>query len=246
MRLAGKVALVTGAGQGIGRSIARLFAEEGATVVAIDLDLAAAEATLSTVPAAQRCAARKVDVSSSAAVAALFAEAVELHGRVDIVVNNAGVGAVDTLAQTPDENWAKVIGVNLTGVFYFCREAARTMQAAGTRGAIINVSSTSALNGEGPAHYCASKAGVMGLTRSMARELAPNGIRVNTVVPGPTSTPMMQSIPEEWSEAIVKSVPLGRMGKPDEVARVALFLASEDSAFMTGQNVAVNGGMAFI
>jgi 3-oxoacyl-[acyl-carrier protein] reductase len=246
MRLAGKVALVTGAGQGIGRSIARLFAEEGATVVAIDLDLEAAQTTISTAPAAQQCAARKVDVSSSAAVEALFAETVERHGRVDIVVNNAGVGAVDTLAQTPDENWAKVIGVNLTGAFYLCREAARSMQAVGNRGAIVNVSSTSALNGEGPAHYCASKAGVMGLTRSIARELAPTGIRVNTVVPGPTNTPMMQGIPEEWSEAIVKSVPLGRMGKPDEVARVALFLASDDSAFITGQNVAVNGGMAFI
>jgi NAD(P)-dependent dehydrogenase (short-subunit alcohol dehydrogenase family) len=246
MRLAGKVALVTGAGQGIGRAIARLFAEEGATVVAIDLDLAAAEATVSTAPAAQRCAARRVDVSRSADVAALFAQTVELHGKVDVVVNNAGVGAVDTLAQTPDENWAKVIGVNLTGVFHMCREAARSMQAAGNRGAIVNVSSTSALNGEGPAHYCASKAGVMGLTRSIARELAPAGIRVNTVVPGPTDTPMMQGIPEEWSEAIVKSVPLGRMGKPEEVARVALFLASDESAFVTGQNVAVNGGMAFI
>jgi NAD(P)-dependent dehydrogenase (short-subunit alcohol dehydrogenase family) len=148
--------------------------------------------------------------------------------------------------QTPDENWAKVIGVNLTGAFYLCREAARSMQAVGNRGAIVNVSSTSALNGEGPAHYCASKAGVMGLTRSIARELAPTGIRINTVVPGPTNTPMMQGIPEEWSEAIVKSVPLGRMGNPDEVARVALFLASDDSAFITGQNVAVNGGMAFI
>ncbi|WP_213308451.1 SDR family NAD(P)-dependent oxidoreductase [Paraburkholderia sacchari] len=246
MRLAGKVALVTGAGQGIGRSIARLFAEEGATVVAIDLDLEAAQTTLSTAPAAQQCVARKVDVSSSAAVQALFAETVERHGRVDIVVNNAGVGAVDTLAETPDENWAKVIAVNLTGAFYLCREAARSMKAAGNRGAIVNVSSTSALNGEGPAHYCASKAGVMGLTRSIARELAPAGIRVNTVVPGPTNTPMMQGIPEEWSDAIVKSVPLGRMGSPDEVARVALFLASDDSAFITGQNVAVNGGMAFI
>jgi NAD(P)-dependent dehydrogenase (short-subunit alcohol dehydrogenase family) len=246
MRLAGKIALVTGAGQGIGRSIARLFADEGATVVAIDLDLAAAETTISTAPAAQQCAARKVDVSSRAAVQALFAETVERHGRVDIVVNNAGVGAVDTLAQTPDENWAKVIGVNLTGAFYLCREAARSMQSVGNRGAIVNVSSTSALNGEGPAHYCASKAGVMGLTRSIARELAPTGIRINTVVPGPTNTPMMQGIPEEWSEAIVKSVPLGRMGNPDEVARVALFLASDDSAFITGQNVAVNGGMAFI
>ena len=246
MRLAGKVALVTGAGQGMGRSIARLFAQEGAAVVAIDLDPAAAEATIATAPAGHACAARKVDVSNSKEVKAVFAETMERHGRVDIVVNNAGIGAVDTLTETSDENWARVMGVNLTGAFYFCREAARCMKAAGNRGVIVNVSSTSALNGEGPVHYCASKAGMMGLTRSVARELAPSGIRINTVLPGPTNTPMMQTIPDEWSEAIVKAVPLARMGEPDEIARVALFLASDDSSFMTGQNVAVNGGMAFI
>lgn len=246
MRLAGKVALVTGAGQGMGRSIARLFAAEGASVVALDIDLAAAQATLAEAPQSPQCAARKVDVSNSAEVAALFEETIARLGRVDIVVNNAGVGAVDALAQTPDENWARVMGVNLTGAFYFCREAARSMARVGNRGVIVNVSSTSALTGEGPAHYCASKAGLMGLTRSIARELAPQGIRVNTVVPGPTNTPMMQGIPQEWSDAIVKSVPLGRMGEPDEVARVALFLASDESGFITGQNIAVNGGMAFI
>jgi 3-oxoacyl-[acyl-carrier protein] reductase len=139
-----------------------------------------------------------------------------------------------------------VIGVNLTGAFHVCREAARTMTAAGVRGSIIQVSSTAALSGDGPAHYCASKAGVMGLTRSAARELAPAGIRVNTIVPGPTNTPMMQGIPDEWAQAIVKAVPLGRMGEPDEVARLALFLAGEDSSYITGQNLAVNGGLAFI
>lgn len=246
MRLAGKVALVTGAGQGMGRSIARLFAQEGASVVALDVDLAAVEATLAEVPAAQACVARRVDVTDSAAVKAVFDEAMARYGRIDVVVNNAGVGSVDALAETPDASWARVIGVNLTGAFYLCREAVRCMQAAGTRGAIVNVSSTAALTGEGPAHYCASKAGIMGLTRSAAREVAATGIRVNTVVPGPTNTPMMQGIPEAWSEAIVKGVPLGRMGEPDEVARVALFLASDDSSFVTGQNIAVNGGMAFI
>lgn len=246
MRLEGKVALVTGAGQGMGRAIARLFAQEGASVVAIDLNLAAVEETISTAPIAGRSVARSVNVADSSAVKAVFDEIAGKHGRIDIVVNNAGVGSVDTLCETPDEHWARVIGVNLSGVFYCCREAVRTMQATGTKGTIINVSSTAALTGEGPVHYCASKAGVMGLTRSAAREVAAAGIRVNTIVPGPTNTPMMQGIPDEWSEAIVKSVPMGRMGEPDEVARVALFLASEDSAFVTGQNIAVNGGMAFI
>ncbi|WP_253273012.1 SDR family NAD(P)-dependent oxidoreductase [Halomonas sp. PR-M31] len=111
---------------------------------------------------------------------------------------------------------------------------------------IINVSSSAVLSGEGPSHYCASKAGVMGFTRSIARELAPHGIRVNTLVPGPTNTPMMVGIPKDWMEQMVKAIPLGRMGEAEEVARVASFLASDDASFMTGQNVAVNGGMVFI
>ncbi|HAV38045.1 MAG TPA: 3-oxoacyl-ACP reductase, partial [Massilia sp.] len=186
------------------------------------------------------------NVTDSAAVRAVFDEAVARYGRIDVVVNSAGIGSLDTLAETPDENWARVIGVNLTGTFYCVREAVRTMQASATRGSVINISSSSAINGEGPSHYCASKAGVMGLTRSAAKEVAASGIRVNTILPGPTRTPMMAGIPDEWAEAIVKAVPLGRMGEPEEIARAALFLASEDSSFMTGQNVAVNGGMAFI
>ncbi|AQV98249.1 3-oxoacyl-ACP reductase [Cupriavidus necator] len=246
MRLAGKVALVTGAGQGMGRAIARLFAQEGAAVAAIDLNLAAAQETIAGIPAATGCSAHAVNVTDSASVREAFDALVAQHGRIDIVVANAGTGAVDSLAGTSDESWARVIGVNLTGAFHVCREAARTMTAAGVRGSIIQVSSTAALNGDGPAHYCASKAGVMGLTRSAARELAPAGIRVNTIVPGPTNTPMMQGIPDEWAQAIVKAVPLGRMGEPDEVARLALFLAGDDSSFITGQNLAVNGGLAFI
>lgn len=246
MRLAGKVALVTGAGQGMGRAIARLFAQEGAAVAAVDLNLAAAQETIGGIPAEAGCSAHAVNVADSASVRAVFDALVAQHGRIDIVVANAGTGAVDSLAGTTDENWARVIGVNLTGAFHVCREAARTMTAAGVRGSIIQVSSTAALNGDGPAHYCASKAGVMGLTRSAARELAPAGIRVNTIVPGPTNTPMMQGIPDEWTQAIVKAVPLGRMGEPDEVARLALFLAGDESSFITGQNLAVNGGLAFI
>ena len=139
-----------------------------------------------------------------------------------------------------------MIGVNLTGPFFCSREAVKLMLAAATPGVIINISSTAALTGEGPSHYCAAKAGVMGLTRSMARELAGNGIRVNTIVPGPTNTPMMADIPDDWMQSMLKAIPLGRMGETDEIARVAAFLASDDAAFITGQNLAVNGGMAFI
>lgn len=246
MKLAGKVAVITGAGQGMGRAIARLFAQQGATVVAVDLNLAAAEETITIDNAEGTSIARSVNVADSAAVKAVFDEVVEKYGHIDVVVNSAGIGAVDTLTETPDENWARVIGVNLTGTFYCVREAVRSMKATGTRGSVINVSSTAALNGEGPPHYCASKAGVMGLTRSAAKEVASTGIRINTLVPGPTKTPMMQDLPDEWADAIIKAVPMGRMAEPEEIARVALFLASEESSFMTGQNVAVNGGMAFI
>ncbi|WP_026354470.1 SDR family NAD(P)-dependent oxidoreductase [Massilia niastensis] len=246
MKLSGKVAVVTGAGQGMGRAIARLFAEHGAVVVAVDLNLDAAQETIEGGVPERAGMARAVNVADSGAVRALFDEAITRYGHIDIVVNSAGIGSFDTLAETPDESWARVIGVNLTGTFHCVREAVRSMSAGGTRGTVINLSSTAALNGDGPAHYCASKAGVMGLTRSAAKEVAASGIRINTIVPGPTNTPMMQGLPGEWEEAILKAVPMGRMGEPDEIARAALFLASEDSSFMTGQNIAVNGGMAFI
>lgn len=244
MRLAGKVAVVTGAGQGMGRAIAQRFASEGATVVALDLNLAAAQESLAGLAGGHL--ARAVNVGDSQAVAALFAEVQQQLGKVDVLVNNAGVGSVDQFAEISDETWLRVIGVNLNGAFFCAREAVKVMQATGQGGAIVNISSTSAVSGDGPAHYCASKAALMGLTRGMAKELAPKGIRVNTLVPGPTNTPMMQGIPQEWADAIIAGVPLGRMAEPEDIAKVAVFLASDDSGFVTGQNVAVNGGSAFL
>ncbi|MGI2258150.1 SDR family NAD(P)-dependent oxidoreductase [Shewanella sp. GXUN23E] len=242
MKHENKVVLVTGAGQGMGKAMACRFAREGAKVVAVDVNPDAASAT------AAQCGNGAIgigcDVSDSAAVKDAIALAVNTLGRLDVLVNNAGVGSVDQLLDTPDEHWTRVIGVNLTGTFYFCREAARVMQGNG--GCIINVSSTAVATGEGPSHYVASKAGVMGLTRSIARELAPLGIRVNTLVPGPTNTPMMAGIPDEWTQAMINAIPLGRMGEPEDIAAVASFLASADAGFVTGQNIAVNGGMAFL
>lgn len=245
MKLVNKVAFVTGAGQGMGRAMVRRFAEEGAVVVAADINLEAARESIEGL-AGGSALALACNVADGATVAAAMATVVERFGRLDVLVNNAGVGSVDAFLDTPDEHWQRVIGVNLTGVFLCSREAARLMHQSGQGGVIVNLSSTAALSGEGPSHYCASKAGVMGLTRSLARELAPSQIRVNTIVPGPTNTPMMAGIPDDWMQSMVKAIPLGRMCEPSEIAAVAAFLASDDASFITGQNIAVNGGMAFI
>jgi len=245
MKLVNKVAFVTGAGQGMGRAMVQRFAEEGAAVVAADINLEAARETIAGL-AGGSALALACNVADGASVAAAMATVVERFGRLDVLVNNAGVGSVDAFLDTPDEHWQRVIGVNLTGVFLCSREAARLMHQSGQGGVIVNLSSTAALSGEGPSHYCASKAGVMGLTRSLARELAASQIRVNTIVPGPTNTPMMAGIPDDWMQSMVKAIPLGRMCEPAEIAAVAAFLASDDASFITGQNIAVNGGMAFI
>jgi len=244
MSFEGKVVFVTGAAQGMGRAMVKHFAGLGASVAAADINAdAAADAVLEL---GVRGMALACNVADPASVTAAFAAVGERFGGVDVVVNSAGIGSVDAFLETPDDNWMRVIGVNLTGTFLCCREGARLMQKRGIKGVIVNVSSTAAMSGEGPSHYCASKAGVMGLTRSIARELAASGIRVNTIVPGPTNTPMMAGIPDEWMQSMIKAIPLGRMCEPEEIARVAAFLAGDDASFITGQNIAVNGGMAFI
>ena len=243
MKLKDKVALVTGAGQGLGRAIARQFAAEGAIVVALDLNLEAAQQTLE--GCGEQHLARALNVADAAAVNVLVDEVLALRGRVDVLVNNAGTGGMDSFTEMSDEAWARVIGVNLNGAFYCARAAVRAMLKTGG-GTVVNVGSTSAVSGDGPAHYVTSKAALMGLTRVMAKELAKSGVRVNTLVPGPTNTPMMQGIPQEWADAIIAGVPMGRMAEPEDIAKVAVFLASDDSGFVTGQSVAVNGGSAFL
>lgn len=244
MDFTGKVVFVTGAGQGMGRAIVAHFAASGASVVAADINADAANEAVASL--GERGLAVACNVADPSSVKSCFDAVAERFGRLDIVVNSAGIGSVDAFLDTPDDNWMRVIAVNLTGTFLCCREGARLMQKSGAKGVIVNVSSTAAMSGEGPSHYCASKAGVMGLTRSIARELAASGIRVNTIVPGPTNTPMMAGIPDEWMQSMIQAIPLGRMCEPEEIARVAAFLASDDASFITGQNIAVNGGMAFI
>lgn len=238
-----KVAMITGAAQGMGQACAVLFIENGYQVWALDVNQDALNTLKNEL--GDNLHPAPCDITNSQQVADLVTRIVDTSGSVDVLVNNAGVGSIDTFTETPDEHWAKVIGVNLTGAFYCAREAAKAMQT-GNGGSIINISSTAAYTGEGPSHYCAAKAGLVGLTRSMAKELAADKIRVNAVIPGPTNTPMMQDIPEEWMQQMIDAIPLGRIGEPKDVAQTVLFLASEQASFVTGQNYTVNGGMAFI
>ena len=246
--LHGRTALVTGSTSGIGLGIACALASAGANVaingLGSDEQIAQAIATVKAAGAGQ-VRHFGADLRDAQQIAEMM-DAINAWSPLDVLVNNAGTGSVDSFLDTPVEHWDRVVGVNLKGTFLCAREAARLMVSKGTAGTIINFSSTGALTGEGPSHYVASKAGVMGLTRSLARELAPQKIRVNTIVPGPTDTPMMAGIPDEWMQAMIAAIPLGRLCQPDEVARVVAFMASDDAGFITGQNITVNGGSAFI
>ncbi|OWL89205.1 SDR family NAD(P)-dependent oxidoreductase [Halopseudomonas aestusnigri] len=244
MKLNNKIAFVTGAAQGMGAAIVREFVAEGAIVYAADINEEAISASVAEY--GDKARAVVCNVMDEASVQAAMQRISDEAGRLDVLVNNAGTGSVDSFLDTPVEHWDRVVGVNLKGSFLCAREAARLMVNGGIAGSIINFSSTGAVTGEGPSHYVASKAGVMGLTRSLARELAPQKIRVNTIVPGPTDTPMMAGIPDEWMQSMVAAIPLGRLGQPAEIARAVVFLASDDASFVTGQNLTINGGSAFL
>lgn len=244
MNFEGKVVFVTGAAQGMGKAICDRFAGFGAKVVAADIQGEAAAKTVAGL--GERGLAVECNVADAASVQSAFAATEERFGRVDVVVNAAGIGALDGFPETPDDSWARVLGVNVNGTFYCSREGARLMQKHEIKGSIINISSTGAMTGEGPVHYVTSKAAVIGFTRCIARELAPSGIRVNTIVPGATNTAMLAGIPDEWMEAMIQGIPLGRVGEPEDIAQAVTFIASDDASFITGQNIGVNGGMAFI
>jgi 3-oxoacyl-[acyl-carrier protein] reductase len=275
VKLEGKVALVTGAGSGIGRAIATLFAEEGASVVVNDIVLEAAQKTVEGMgPAGARALAVKADVSSSAEVKSMFAQIAARYSTLDILVNNAGIGETDAkhgdqirqkaearimeimsggaisthwdiTSEMSDADWGRMIGVHLNGTFFCTREALKLMGAK-NRGAIINMSSVAALGGlEHAPNYSAAKGAILSFTRAVAKEVASRNIRVNAICPGWIDTPMTagQSESPILMRAVLSRVPMGRTAQPREVATTALFLASDDSSYYTGQWLSPNGGL---
>ena len=243
MKLSNKVAIVTGAGRGLGKGIALKLAAEGAKIVVADiLDSNAAAVVAEICAAGGKAVAVKANVADKNDVAALFAKAVAEFGTVDIMVNNAGINRDGQLFKMSDEDWDQVIAVNLTGTFYCTRAAAQIMREKGY-GRIVNISSMSWLGNFGQANYAASKAGVVGLTKTAARELAKKGITCNAICPGFIDTDMTRGVPEKVWEIMVSKIAAGRAGSAEELANVVAFLSSDEAAYVTGEVINVSGGM---
>ena len=271
MKLDSRVALITGAGSGLGRAIAQLFAAEGARVIANDINLESAQQTVAEMGASKdRGHAVKADVSDSAQVRAMFVEIGKRYDALDILVNNAGIAETskqeeinrkgearisemmmggpirthwDTTQELSDDDWHRMIAVHLNGTFFCTREALKVMSRK-NRGAIINMSSVAGLHGIPVAsHYGAAKGGILGFTRSVAQEVGSRNIRVNAICPGWIETPMTEGFSPMLKASQTARIELGRWGQPRDIAATALFLASDDSAYFTGQWLSPNGGL---
>ena len=244
MRLEGRVALITGAGSGIGEATARRFAREGAIVVINDVDVELARPVVAELQQqGARALSVAADVTKRADVEAMVNHVVGEFGRLDVLVNNAGINRDAMSHRMTEEQWDQVLTVNLKGTF-LCAQAVLVRMLERGWGRVINTSSIGSLGNIGQANYAASKAGVIGLTRTLALEYAKFGVTVNCVAPGPVMTRMLASVPEAIREKIVARVPTGRIARPEEIAGVHAFLAPEDAAFITGQVLFVDGGMS--
>jgi NAD(P)-dependent dehydrogenase (short-subunit alcohol dehydrogenase family) len=245
-RFKDQVAFVTGGGRGIGQAVALRLAGEGAAVAVVDLDLEPARRVAQAIQAAGgEALGLQADITSRQQVEAGLAAALERYGQVDVLVNVAGIGFDEPFLKITDEHWQKVLDVNLTGVFICSQVVARQMVTKKIEGRIVNIASTNGLVAEGDlAHYNASKFGVVGLTMSMAIDLAPYNIRVNSVCPGLIKTRLTEPFraDPQWTAEYYKKIPLKRFGEPEEVAAAVAYLASTDSGFITGHQLVIDGG----
>ena len=244
MRLKDKVALITGGARGIGRAIALLFAKEGAHIVIGDVDLREAEKTCLDIEACGRKSfALQVDVVDYAKVEETVNKILDKFGKVDILVNNAGITKDQLLLRMSEAEWDAVLNVNLKGTFN-CIKAVSKVMIKQRQGKIISIASIIGIIGNsGQANYSASKAGIIALTKTAAKELATRNINVNAIAPGFIQTEMTAKLPEDLKQKMKEAIPLGEFGSPDDVASVCLFLASQEANYITGQTIVVDGGM---
>jgi NAD(P)-dependent dehydrogenase (short-subunit alcohol dehydrogenase family) len=242
MEFQDKIVLVTGAAQGIGKAAADAFAAEGAKVALNDVNV---EALNTTVKELEQKGSQVIAVSGNTSKAsdvdAFYARILSAYGGLDVLVNNAGITRDALIHKMTEDQWLQVIQVNLTGVFLCLQRAVRIMREAG-RGSIVNISSDARFGNVGQANYSAAKAGIIGLTRTAARELASKNVRVNAISPGPIATEMLEVVPEKALNKLLAGIPMGRAGSVKELTNLILFLASDKASYITGQVVNCNGG----
>jgi len=244
LSLEGKVALITGGARGIGKEIALLFAKQGANIAICDVELQEAQKTASQIQGLGReSMVFKADVTDSANVQDMVDKILDKFKKLDILINNAGITKDNLILRMSEEDWDKVIAVNLKGAF-ICTKIASKVMLKQRSGKIVSLSSIIGVMGNpGQANYAASKAGIIGLTKSVAKELAPRGVCVNAIAPGFIKTEMTNRLPEDVQKKMLSVIPLGRFGEPRDVAELALFLSSEGSSYITGQVIQIDGGM---